>query len=128
MHDPGEPHLVAIKRILCYIQGTLELGFHLHRTSHVDLIVYSDADWARCLETRRSTSGLRSVRRPSPDPVLRLSIALLPMGLRRQAGYDSFSRNSIALFDELQLCIVTMSVLFIYLPTPFSISGPSMSR
>jgi hypothetical protein len=57
MHDPREPHLAAMKRILCYIQGTLELGFHLHRTSPVDLTVYSDADWARCPETRRSTSG-----------------------------------------------------------------------
>jgi len=57
MHDPREPHLVAMKRILRYIQGTLELGFHLHRTSPVDLTVYSDADWAGCPETRRSTSG-----------------------------------------------------------------------
>jgi hypothetical protein len=57
MHDPREPHLATMKRILRYIQGTLELGFHLHRTSPVDLIVYSDADWAECPEIRHSTSG-----------------------------------------------------------------------
>jgi hypothetical protein len=57
MHDPREPHLVAMKRILRYLQGTLDLGFHLHRTSPVDLTVYSNADWAGCPETRRSTSG-----------------------------------------------------------------------
>jgi hypothetical protein len=57
MHDSREPHLTAMKRILRYIQGTLELGFHLHRTSPVDLTVYSDADWVGCPETRRSTSG-----------------------------------------------------------------------
>ena len=56
MHDPREPHLVAMKRILRYIQGTLELGFHLHRTSPVDLTGYSDANWVGCLDTRCSTS------------------------------------------------------------------------
>ena len=30
MHDPREPHLGAMKRILCYLQGTLDLGLHLH--------------------------------------------------------------------------------------------------
>ena len=29
MHDPREPHLVALKRILCYLQGTLDLGLLL---------------------------------------------------------------------------------------------------
>ncbi|XP_014660856.1 uncharacterized protein LOC106804394 [Setaria italica] len=29
MHDPREPHLAALKRILQYIRGTLHLGLHL---------------------------------------------------------------------------------------------------
>ena len=29
MHDPREPHLVALKRILRYLQGTLDLGLLL---------------------------------------------------------------------------------------------------
>ncbi|XP_066380562.1 uncharacterized mitochondrial protein AtMg00810-like [Miscanthus floridulus] len=57
MHDPREPHLAAMKRILRYIQGTLDLGFHLLHTSTADLTVYTDADWAGCPDTRRSTSG-----------------------------------------------------------------------
>ena len=57
MHDPKEPHLAAMKRILRYVQGTLDLGFYLHRTSPYDIIVYSDADWAGCPDTRRSTSS-----------------------------------------------------------------------
>lgn len=44
MHDPREPHLSALKRILRYLQGTLDLGLHLHRTSPADLTVYTDAD------------------------------------------------------------------------------------
>jgi hypothetical protein len=46
-----------MKRILRYVHGSLDLGFHLYRTSLVDLTVYSNADWADCLDTRRSTSG-----------------------------------------------------------------------
>lgn len=57
MHDPREPHLAALKRILRYIHGTLEMGLHIHRSSKSDLVVYSDADWAGCPDTRRSTSG-----------------------------------------------------------------------
>jgi len=57
MHDPKEPHLAAMKRILRYVQGTLDLGCYLHRTSPDDITVYSDVDWAGCPDTRRSTSG-----------------------------------------------------------------------
>jgi hypothetical protein len=57
MHDPREPHLGAMKRILRYLQGTLDLGLHLHRTSPVDLTVYTDANWAGCPDTHKSTSG-----------------------------------------------------------------------
>jgi len=44
MHDPREPHLVALKRILRYIQGTLHLGLLLRPPSQGELTVYSDAD------------------------------------------------------------------------------------
>ncbi|XP_062182074.1 uncharacterized mitochondrial protein AtMg00810-like [Phragmites australis] len=57
MHDPREPHLAALKRILRYVRGTLDFGLHIRRSSPVDLVVYSDADWAGCPDTRKSTSG-----------------------------------------------------------------------
>jgi hypothetical protein len=57
MHDPHEPHLAALKRILWYIRGTLHLGLVLRPSSQSDLVVYSDADWAGCPDTRKSTSG-----------------------------------------------------------------------
>jgi hypothetical protein len=44
MHDPREPHLIAMKRILRYLQGTPEYDLLLHRTSCSDLTVYTDAD------------------------------------------------------------------------------------
>nr|GEV87968.1 ribonuclease H-like domain-containing protein [Tanacetum cinerariifolium] len=57
MHDPREPHLVALKRILHYIQGTLNFGFHLYSSTTISLVGYTDAEWAGCPSTRRSTSG-----------------------------------------------------------------------
>ncbi|XP_056697386.1 uncharacterized mitochondrial protein AtMg00810-like [Spinacia oleracea] len=57
MHDPREPHFNALKRILHYIQGTIDHGLHLYPTSTLHLITYTDADWGGCPDTRRSTSG-----------------------------------------------------------------------
>ena len=57
MHDLGEPHLAALKRILRYVRGTLHLGLLLCPSAQSDLVVYSDADWAGCPDTRKSTSG-----------------------------------------------------------------------
>ncbi|GKC77618.1 ribonuclease H-like domain-containing protein, partial [Tanacetum coccineum] len=57
MHDPREPHFAALKRILCYVQGTLELGLQLYASATTSLVGYTDADWAGCPSTRRSTSG-----------------------------------------------------------------------
>ncbi|GKB31322.1 ribonuclease H-like domain-containing protein [Tanacetum coccineum] len=57
MHDPREPHLNAMKCVLCYLRGTTDLGLQLFWSTTSQLIAYSDADWAGCLATRRSTSG-----------------------------------------------------------------------
>jgi hypothetical protein len=57
MHDPREVHLVAAKRILRYLQGTLDHGLVIPKSDPTQLIVYTDADWAGCPDTRRSTSG-----------------------------------------------------------------------
>jgi hypothetical protein len=57
MHAPREPHLSLVKRILRYLKGTLDLSMHLSRSSTSSLTAYSDADWAGCPDTRRSTCG-----------------------------------------------------------------------
>ncbi|GJR28525.1 ribonuclease H-like domain-containing protein [Tanacetum coccineum] len=57
MHDPREPHFSALKRILRYVRGTLDYGLQLFSSSATSLVAYSDADWAGCPTTRRSTYG-----------------------------------------------------------------------
>jgi hypothetical protein len=56
MHDPREPNLTAVKRILRYLQGTLDHSLLLRCASTSDLVVYTDADLVGCPDTRRSTS------------------------------------------------------------------------
>jgi hypothetical protein len=58
MHTPWEPHLTALKRILCYLRGSLEYGLLLRPSPTSELVVYTDADWVGCPDTRRSTSML----------------------------------------------------------------------
>ncbi|GJR76321.1 ribonuclease H-like domain-containing protein [Tanacetum coccineum] len=57
MHDPWEPHFLALKRILRYAHGTLNYGLQLFSSSSTDLVAYSDADWVGCPTTCRSSSG-----------------------------------------------------------------------
>ncbi|XP_066333938.1 uncharacterized mitochondrial protein AtMg00810-like [Miscanthus floridulus] len=57
MHDPRETHLIAAKGILRYLQGTISYGLVIPRSAPTQLVIYTDADWAGCPDTRRSTSG-----------------------------------------------------------------------
>ncbi|SCZ98792.1 BZ3500_MvSof-1268-A1-R1_Chr7-1g09273 [Microbotryum saponariae] len=54
--QPGPEHWTAIKQVLRYIKGTLDLGLTYCKTSQ-PLHGYSDANWGACLTTSRSTMG-----------------------------------------------------------------------
>ena len=55
--SPKESHLVAIKRIFKYLQGSKDFGLFFPRNSNLDLVAYSDANFAGCKTDRKSTSG-----------------------------------------------------------------------
>jgi hypothetical protein len=57
MHDPCAPHLAHVKHILWYLKGILITVFFINSSSPTSLMVYSDAHWTGCPDTRRSTSG-----------------------------------------------------------------------
>ena len=55
-HFPCTTHLHAAERILRYLQGTLSFGLQLRPPSfHLVIVAYSDADWAGCKDSCRST-------------------------------------------------------------------------
>ncbi|RWR75576.1 Zinc finger, CCCH-type [Cinnamomum micranthum f. kanehirae] len=57
MHNPTTFHFQLVKRILRYVRGTITYGIHLLSNSSLKLYAFSDADWAGCPLTRRSTTG-----------------------------------------------------------------------
>jgi hypothetical protein len=57
MLTPWEPHLTALKRILRYLRGSLDHDLLISSSPALELVVYTDADWAGCPDTRRITSG-----------------------------------------------------------------------
>ncbi|CAL0307768.1 unnamed protein product [Lupinus luteus] len=57
MHDPRIDHMSTLKRIIRYVQGTLDYDLHLYSSPTSTLVSYTDADWGGCPDTRRSTSG-----------------------------------------------------------------------
>jgi hypothetical protein len=57
MHAPRDVHWNLVKRILRYLRGTINHGITISATPSTTLTVYSDADWAGCPDTQRSTSG-----------------------------------------------------------------------
>ncbi|XP_004297914.1 PREDICTED: uncharacterized mitochondrial protein AtMg00810-like [Fragaria vesca subsp. vesca] len=57
MSQPRVPHFIAVKRILRYIKGSLGHGLlFIPQQGCACLLAYSDADWAGCPDSRRSTS------------------------------------------------------------------------
>ena len=53
---PKSTHLMAAKRILHYIKGTISYGLLYTRCDGFQLIGYTDSDWARDVDERRSTT------------------------------------------------------------------------
>ena len=53
----GPPHVKAIRQIISYILGTSRFGICFTGLATNSPIGYSDADYAGCLTTRRSTTG-----------------------------------------------------------------------
>jgi hypothetical protein len=51
MHDPREPQLTAMKRILRYLHGTLDFGLLVRCSASSKLTIYTNVDWAGCPDT-----------------------------------------------------------------------------
>nr|KAJ0213981.1 hypothetical protein LSAT_V11C400194770 [Lactuca sativa] len=45
MHAPSQTHWQSLKRVLCYLKGTIHHGLYLHKNSSIQLTTFSDSDW-----------------------------------------------------------------------------------
>ena len=57
METPRTSHLKAARRILSYIKGTVDHGLFYSQNHNLELVGFSDSDWAGSREDRRSTTG-----------------------------------------------------------------------
>jgi hypothetical protein len=102
MHDPRTQHMIALKRIIRYIKGTIHHGLHISPSLVDSLTTYTDADWgdAQILDALRLdivsilgiiwSLGLQNDNQPYPALVLKPNIVVLPMLLLNLAGFETY--------------------------------------
>lgn len=57
LSNPGSQHWKAAKKVLRYLQGTKDLMLTYQRTSLLDVVGFCDADFAGCIDDKKSTTG-----------------------------------------------------------------------
>jgi hypothetical protein len=85
LHAPSDEHWAAVKRILQYLKGCTKLGLKITRNSSLLVSAFSDADWADCLDDRRSTRGY----------VVFLCTNLVSWSARKQPSVPCSSKKAI---------------------------------
>jgi len=55
--NPGIDHWKTVKKALRYIQDTKDLMLTYKKSDNLEIVGYSDADFAECVDTKKSTSG-----------------------------------------------------------------------
>jgi hypothetical protein len=140
IHTLWEPHLTALKQILCYHRDSLDHGLLLRpsrrRTlwstpmliwldvpTHVGPLLDIPCSWAPTSSPRPpSCSSL------SPAPAQRPSIVLWPTAWQRPPGCASYSRSSTAVSSVPPSSIATTSAQSTSPPISCSISARSTWR
>ncbi|KAK2966785.1 hypothetical protein RJ640_022744 [Escallonia rubra] len=55
--NPGMGHWKAAKKVMRYLQGTKDFMLTYRKSDNLEVIGYSDSDYAGCVDTLKSTSG-----------------------------------------------------------------------
>jgi hypothetical protein len=123
LENPGRLHWAAVKRILRYLKGTTEMNI-LVKPKSIEVVGFSDADWAGDIDTRRSTTGYifkvggtpvcwKSKRQPTvalstaeAEYMSLAHAAQTAVWLKRLMGdLGVAQRSSIKIFEDNQGCI-----------------------
>ena len=55
--NPRENHLMVVKRMMRYLKGIEGYGLYYKKNEKFELRSYTDVDWARNIDNKKSTSG-----------------------------------------------------------------------
>ena len=55
--NPRENHLIVNKRTMRYLKGIEDYGLYYKKNEKFELRTYTNVDWARTIDDRKSTSG-----------------------------------------------------------------------
>jgi hypothetical protein len=55
--NPGMEHWKAAKKVMRYLQGTKDYGLTFRPIDHLEVVGYSNSDFAGCVDSRKSTLG-----------------------------------------------------------------------
>nr|KYP36898.1 hypothetical protein KK1_041949 [Cajanus cajan] len=131
-------HFVVVRRTIRYLIGSPIRGLFFPRDSPLQLLAYSDADWAGCMDTRRSTTGyvcfsampsfLGNVRSRIMfiNLLLRLYIVQCLLLALKLCGYVVFWRSLDFHSLTLPLFMLLIQVLFKLLQIPCSMNVPNI--
>jgi len=57
LSNPGLQHWKIVKRVMCYLKRTKGYMLTYQKSDNLEIIGYSDSDFAECQDSKRSTSG-----------------------------------------------------------------------
>jgi histone deacetylase 1/2 len=115
LHAPTTSHWSAVKRILRYVKGTINLGLKISPSKSMLVSAFSDADWAGCVDDRRSTGGF----------AVYLGGNLISWSARKQ---PTVSRSSTEA-EYKSLANATAEMIWVQkLLTELGVQHPSMAR
>ncbi|XP_059441898.1 secreted RxLR effector protein 161-like [Corylus avellana] len=55
--NPGLEHWKAAKKVMWYLQGTKDYSLTYRHIGHLEVVGYSNSDFAGCVDSRKSTLG-----------------------------------------------------------------------
>ncbi|GKB61597.1 putative ribonuclease H-like domain-containing protein [Tanacetum coccineum] len=97
---PKTSHLLAVKRIFRYLKGKPTLGLWYSRDSPFELVAYTDSDYARATQDRKSITGAEYVAAASCcGQVLWIQNQLLDYGY-------NFMNTMIHIDNNSTICII----------------------
>ncbi|XP_062119405.1 secreted RxLR effector protein 161-like [Humulus lupulus] len=128
LSDPGLSHWKAAKKVMRYLQGTKDHLLTYRRADTLDIVGFSDVDYAGCVDDKTSTSGyiyMMAGRAVSWKSVKQTLTASSTMEAEYMACYEAtcqaiWLQNFISALKKVAESLITIE----YTPTASMLADP----